>query len=83
MKILRSVRLFLRKKLWQDDLESMTGWRRFGFALGRVVAHVVAGFRRNLTGVRAASLTLVTLLALVPGVHKELGAFIAGVHRRL
>ena len=57
---------FLRKDLWREELRHMPGGKKFGIASLRVFAHVLVSFTQNLAGIRAAGLTLITLLSLVP-----------------
>lgn len=63
---LRRVRAFLKHELWREDLRNMKGLPRLGLAALRVAAHLLKAFTENLAGIRAAGLSLITLLALVP-----------------
>lgn len=44
----------------------MPGGKRFCIATLRVLSHLLVAFTQNLAGIRAAGLTLITLLSLVP-----------------
>ena len=57
---------FFRRDLWEIDLRE-AGWpKRVGFSALRVVAHAVVYYDRHLVGTRAAGLSMLTLLAIVP-----------------
>jgi len=60
------VREFFRDGLWHDDLESLPKGRALGLGVLRIVVHAGGSFFGNLGGIRAAGLTLITLLSLVP-----------------
>ena len=57
---------FLRHGIWGLDLRAQPRWRRLGLNLMKVALHVAIRFSRSLTGLQAAGLTLLSLLALVP-----------------
>ena len=64
--MLRRIGIFFREALWRDDLGRATGWRTFGLSVLRVVVHAFRSFSRNMGSIRAAGLSLITLLAIVP-----------------
>jgi membrane protein len=53
-------------RLWNIDARRLSAPARIGVLSARVLAHTVGQFARHQVGIRAAGLTLVTLLALVP-----------------
>ncbi len=53
-------------RLWNIDARRLSAPARTGLLTVRVVVHTVGQFARHQVGIRAAGLTLVTLLALVP-----------------
>ncbi len=53
-------------RLWNIDARRLSAPVRLGLLAVRVVVHTVGQFARHQVGIRAAGLTLVTLLALVP-----------------
>lgn len=57
---------FLREDLWREELRRKPTAKRLGMATLRVLSHLFVSFRENLAGIRAAGLTLITLLSLVP-----------------
>lgn len=57
---------WLDEKLWREDLVQVAVPRRWLLAGCRVAVAAFANFGRNLGGIRAAGLSLTTLLALVP-----------------
>jgi uncharacterized BrkB/YihY/UPF0761 family membrane protein len=57
---------FFRRDLWEADIGQERPWLRVGAMALRVVFHTVRAFATDLLSLRAAGLTLVTLLALVP-----------------
>jgi membrane protein len=61
--MLRQVGRFLREELWQRELR---GWRGFWIGALRVTIHAFGSFHTNLGSIRAAGLSLITLLAIVP-----------------
>jgi membrane protein len=64
--MLRRIGIFFREVLWQEDLARGTGWRTFGLSVLRVVVHAFRSFSQNMGSIRAAGLTLITMLAIVP-----------------
>lgn len=57
---------WLKRWLWADDLRRLPRWRAFGLACVRVLAHGIQGFSKNLLGLQAGGLTMLTLLGMVP-----------------
>src|SRR6188768_975526 len=64
--MLRRIGVFFREALWRDDLERATGWRAVSFSVLRVIVHASRSFAQNMGSIRAAGLSLITLLAIVP-----------------
>ncbi len=64
---------FFLEDLWREDLRDCSITRLLGFGLLRVVIHVGYGFSRNLGGIQAAGLTMLTLMAIVPLLALGLG----------
>ncbi|MHC4078631.1 MAG: YihY/virulence factor BrkB family protein [Planctomycetota bacterium] len=60
------LKTFFLEGLWKEDLRECSTWRLLGHGLLRVVIHVVYGFSRNLGGIQAAGLTMLTVMAIVP-----------------
>ena len=60
------VHRFLAKDIWQRDLASLPGPQAFLFRQLRVVLLVGRGFVKDKCGLRAAGLTYITLLSLIP-----------------
>jgi membrane protein len=60
------VRAFFSDGIWSQDLHVLPRWRALGIAALRVAIHSWTSFSSNLGGIRAAGLTLITLLALIP-----------------
>lgn len=57
---------FFRRDLWETDLRE-AGWlKRVGFSALRVISHVVLYYDKHQIGIRAAGLSMLTLLAIVP-----------------
>lgn len=56
----------LSERVWLADLRRQEGLAWLRLAAARVVLHAWGNFSRHLLGIRAAGLTLVSLLALVP-----------------
>jgi membrane protein len=52
--------------LWQDDLRECSRSHLLGVGFLRVVVHVAYGFSRNMGGIQAAGLTMLTVMAIVP-----------------
>lgn len=75
----RRIKQFFQRDLWEIDLRRAEGWRGVGLATLRVSVHALRTFLSDLGSLRAAGLSLVTLLALVPllalvtGIAKGLG----------
>ncbi len=73
------IREWFRVRLWEDDLNDVSRWKALGIGALRVTIHAARSFSRNLVGVQAAGLTMLSLLGLVPllwlglGVAKGLG----------
>jgi membrane protein len=63
---LRRIIRFLQHDLWREELRRLSGGKKLGLASLRVFSHLLVSFSQNLAGIRAAGLTLITLLALVP-----------------
>ncbi len=57
---------FLREDLWREPLRGMSRGKRLRIGTLRVLSHLLVAFTQNLAGIRAAGLTLITLLSLVP-----------------
>ncbi len=57
---------FFKVGLWTHDLRREVFWRRYGLGALRVGAYAILNYRRNLTGIRASGITLITLLSIVP-----------------
>jgi membrane protein len=64
--MLRRIGIFFREALWQEDLGRATGWRTLGLSVLRVIVHAFRSFSQNMGSIRAAGLSLITLLAIVP-----------------
>ena len=64
---------FFLEDLWREDLRDCSNRRLLGFGVLRVVIHVGYGFSRNLGGIHAAGLTMLTLMAIVPLLAMGLG----------
>jgi putative transposase len=68
----------IRKEMGQiAEKRRRFGYRRIGILLGRIVYIVVTGFRRERIKLRAAALTYVTLLSLVPALAVVFSLFAA------
>lgn len=70
---LTHLKTFFLEVLWQEDLSNCSTWRLLGFGLLRVVIHVAYGFSRNLGGIQAAGLAMLTVMAIVPLLAIALG----------
>ncbi len=57
---------FLKVGLWTLDLRRQAFWRRMALGSLRIGIYTIVDYRRNLTGIRASGMTLITLLSLVP-----------------
>src|SRR6056297_673932 len=57
---------FLRVKIWQQDLHSLSYLQKKVYGILRVLSHVKRGIARNDAILQAGSLTYLTLLALIP-----------------
>ncbi len=64
--VLRRARRWLEVGLWADDLRSLPRWRALRLGSLRVATHVLGSFGKNLGGIRAAGLSMITLLSIVP-----------------
>ncbi len=62
---------FFLEDLWREDLRDCSNRRLLGFGVLRVVIHVGYGFSRNLGGIQAAGLTMLSLMAIVPISRQE------------
>lgn len=60
------LKTFFLEDLWQEDLRDCSTRRLLGFGLLRVVIHAAYDFSRNLGGLQAAGLTMLTVMAIVP-----------------
>lgn len=60
------LRGFFRTGLWKDDLRTLPRGRAVVLAFLRVATHAATSFFGNLGGIRAAGLSLIALLSLVP-----------------
>jgi membrane protein len=60
------VRRFLTEGVWDVELRSLSGLRRFGVSTIRVVHLVLRGFRDDQCPLHASALTFYTLMSLVP-----------------
>lgn len=63
---MRRISAYLQREVWLVDLEQKSGLAWLGLAALRVLLHALGNFNSHLLGIRAAGLTMVTLLALVP-----------------
>ncbi len=78
------LKTFFLEELWHEDLSRCPRWRLLGFGLLRVLIHVAYGFSRNLGGIQAAGLTMLTVMAIVPLLAIALGiADVLGFHDTL
>ncbi len=57
---------FLGERLWEEDLRRRGGWRGFFLRELRILVVVVKSVSRGQIPLRAAAMTLATLLALIP-----------------
>ena len=71
---------FLRHEVWEIELSTVSGLRRWGTWLIRIIHLILKGFREDHLSIHAAALTFSTLMSLVPllaiafSVLKGLGA---------
>ena len=76
-----SVHAFLTRELWARDFSTLPAFRRRAYGVARVVHLTLANFVKNRCTWRAAALTYITVLSLVPmlafafSVAKGLGAY--------
>ena len=70
---LKRIRRFACEDMWAEELATMPRHRAWPTGAYRVVWHAVRNFDRNLGNIRAAGLSLTTLLALVPLVAIAVG----------
>ena len=88
-RLLEHARRFFLSDLWELELSSLSFLRRTAAGLLRVVLIVVRGFREDECYLRAAALTFITLVALVPilmiafAIVKGLGAGPAAAEKLL
>jgi membrane protein len=61
--MLGQVARYLREEIWERDVP---GWRGIWIAALRVTIHAFGSFASNMGSIRAAGLSLITLLAIVP-----------------
>jgi membrane protein len=64
--MLRRIGVFFREALWQEDLARASGLRAVALSVLRVIVHAFRSFAQNMGSIRAAGLSLITLLAIVP-----------------
>ena len=57
------IREWFRVRLWEDDLNDVSRWKALGIGALRVTIHAARSFSRNLVGVQAAGLTMLSLSA--------------------
>lgn len=60
------LKTFFLEDLWQENLRECSMQRWLGLGLLRVLIHVAYGFSRNMGGIQAAGLTMLTVMAVVP-----------------
>lgn len=77
----RGVHAFLTRDLWARELASLPTFRRWGYGIARVVQLTLTNFVKDRCTWRAAALTYITVLSLVPmlafafSVAKGMGAY--------
>ena len=59
-------RAFLTADVWDAELVALSGLRRRAVSAVRILLMVARGFKQNECGIRAASLTFISLLSFVP-----------------
>ena len=80
-RIAQGVHAFLNRELWARDFATLPTFRRRAYGVARVVHLTLANFVKNRCTWRAAALTYITVLSLVPmlafafSVAKGLGAY--------
>ena len=65
-KAVAKTRAFLTTDVWDAELVALSGLRRRAVSAVRILLMVARGFKQNECGIRAASLTFISLLSFVP-----------------